>query len=478
MKNSIKFKLFIGIISILLITTFIGFIINSQLYKKYYISNQKKELLEYAKEIEILVLNNSDNLDEKINQLIKNNGINIFIADINDMPLNQGKNPFYSQNQLNGNQNSRMRKNNPIYINEIKYNIYFNQYFQSNYLKLIYPLENNKFIIIDAPINIINTASRFNLRFYLYISIFTIILGGIFAYMFAKKFTKPILKLNNQAKNISKLNFKDKFKTNSKDEIATLGKNINFLSNKLKTTIDSLNEDIKEKERLEKLRKDLIANISHEFKTPIAIIRNYSEGLLYDLKKEKKEKYLNIIIDETEKMNNLVMDILNLSDLESGKTKMNYSTFDISALIDEICLKYNKIFKDEKINLSIDKDDIVKITADKEKIEKVITNYLNNALNHIDNKKQLKIKLINNKDNIRFEIFNSGNNINEKNKNNIWNKFYKEDKSRKRINNSTGLGLNIVKTILNNHKDSKFGFKNKKFGVTFYFELKKLSENA
>jgi len=469
MRKSIQFKLFISIVSILLLTTFIGFSINSKLFKEFYISNQKKELINGAKKIEEFVDKNDMNgAEEYINLLTENNGYIIYYAP--QLVNNPNRNVIMGKGRYNNSFRQEMEKLSIENSNEkYSFTIYYNEISNSNFLRLIYILENRKILLMESPVEIINTSAKFNLTFYLYISIITIFLGGIFSYIFAKRFTKPIIMLNNQAKSIANLEFDNKFLMESEDEIATLGKNMNYLSNTLEETINKLNEDINEKIKLENLRKTFIANISHEFKTPIALIRGYSEGLLYNIN-ENKDEYVNIIIDETEKMDRLVKELLELSDMESGETNLNLENIDLSSLLDEILYKYNKIFKDNQIIITTNKNDIIDVKADKNKIEEVITNFINNALRHIDEKKELKISISEYENKIRLSVYNSGINIPEESIEEIWTSFYKVDQGRNRESGSTGLGLYIVKVIMDRH-NGNYGVNNLIDGVEFYFEL-------
>jgi signal transduction histidine kinase len=185
---------------------------------------------------------------------------------------------------------------------------------------------------------------------------------------------------------------------------------------------------------------------------------------------EKKDEYVNIIIDETDKMDNLVKELLELSDLESGKTSLEITTFDLSSLVDEILYKYNQIFSKNNIIVTTDKNDIININADSNKIEEVITNFINNALKHIDEDKQLSIEIKQLENKIRLSVYNSGKNIPANSLDDIWTSFYKLDKSRNRESGSTGLGLYIVKIIIERH-NGIYGINNLDNGVEFFFEI-------
>jgi len=470
MRKSIQFKLFISIVLILLITTFIGFIINSQLYKDYYLSNQRKEVLEDANLLNEFIENDEIHLyNDTVEQLTENKGYIIYKGPI---PTGPGKgNMNFRNRRLDHNFEEDLNNSNNYSStgNIYDFSIYYNEAYNNNFLRLSYLLSDNSLLIIETSIAIVNTSARFNLQFYLIISLLTIIIGGIFSYFFSRWFTRPILELSKQAKAMINLDFSQKFNYNQKDEIGVLGDNINALSLKLEKTIAELNEDLKEKEKLENMRKTFIANISHELKTPIALIKGYSEGLLYDVN-EKKDEYVDIIIDETNKMDHLVKELLEVSNLESGKVSLDIKPFDLSSLIDDILYRYNRLLKDNEIKIKTNKNDIVMINADYKKIEEVITNYLNNALRHASDDKIIQIDLIQSDTKTKLSVFNTGTNIPEDALENIWTSFYKVDESRKRVDGSTGLGLYIVKIIMELH-DGSYGVINKNNGVEFYVEF-------
>jgi len=472
MRKSIQFKLFISIILILLITTFVGFLINSQLFKDFYLSNQRKEVLQDADLLNQYIQNNQMDLyNNTVEQFTENKG---YIVYKGPLPTSPGKgNMNFRNRRLDHNFQSDLNNSDNYSStgNLFDFSIYYNDIYSNNFLRLTYLLSDNSLLIIETSIAIVNTSARFNLQFYLIISMLTVLIGGIFSYFFSKWFTRPILELSQQAEAMINLDFSHKFKYNQKDEIGVLGENINALSLKLEKTIAELNKDLLEKEKLEGMRKTFIANISHELKTPIALIKGYSEGLLYDVN-ENKEDYVNIIIDETNKMDHLVKELLEVSNLESGKVSLNITSFDLSSLIDDILYRFNRLFKDKNISIKTNKKDIVMINADYKKIEEVITNYLNNAIRHCSGDKIIQVDLLESNNKIKLSVFNTGEQIPKDDLENIWSSFYKVDESRTRVDGSTGLGLYIVRKIMESHKGD-FGVINKINGIEFYFVLNK-----
>lgn len=284
---------------------------------------------------------------------------------------------------------------------------------------------------------------------------------------------------------MSNLDFSHKYKiTGADDEINNLGKSINTMSDKLEKTIKQLRrtnieleKDIEEKSKIDEMRKSFITDVSHELKTPIALIQGYSEGLLENVNtdEESKQFYAEVILDETNKMDKLVKQLLELMKLEYGKREFNNDKFDICELIKEVVRKSSVMLEESSIEVEYDKDNQVFVNADSFYIEQVITNYLTNAIKNvkeIKGKKTIKIetKADIEKNTVRTTVFNTGENIEEEKLNRIWNRFYKIDESRNREDGGTGIGLSLVKAIMNNYKKD-YGVVNKENGVEFYFDL-------
>ena len=263
-----------------------------------------------------------------------------------------------------------------------------------------------------------------------------------------------------------------------------LGKSINAMSSKLEKTIKQLRstnieleKDIEQKSKLDEMRKSFISDVSHELKTPIALIQGYAEGLIENVNSDEESRnfYAQVILDETNKMDILVKQLLELMKLEYGKREFNDTTFDIIELEREV-LRKSKVMLDEKnIKVEFDQNQKINVIADDFYIEQVLSNYLTNAIKHvkeIDGKKTIKIENTINKEKnkVRISVFNTGENISEEHILKIWDRFYKVDESRNRQDGGTGIGLSFVKAVMNNYEND-YGVINKENGVEFYFEL-------
>lgn len=483
MKNSIFNKIFIAILSFVIIVISISFILNVNFLKKYYINKKFNSLVEQSEEIKKIYLSGNNELFAEIEKEI-NGDISIYYFD------NGHIKPLYSNSKQ---WNVKIGKGlfpltqqdieNVLKGNMIK-SIFKHPRLNTEFLYLSNLIEKNMILVIMIPIASINESINIFKEFYIYIGIISLFIGVILAFIISKYFTKPILKLNNIAKNMSELKFDKKYLEKRHDEIGQLGISINILSDKLNSTINELNkaneklkEDIDRKIQIDKFRKEFISSVSHELKTPISLIKGYTEGLKDNILKNNEDKlyYCDVIIDETNKMDKLVKELLEISKLESGQIKLDKEEFNISKLIREIIDKYNKILIDKNIKIKFENNKDYIAFGDKSKFEIVISNFLNNAIDHIYYENEIEFKIIEYDDILKIKIKNSGQNIPESEMKRIWESFYKVDKSRNRKYGGTGLGLSIVKSILSLH-ESSFGVYNEKNSVVFWFDIKKVNK--
>ena len=282
---------------------------------------------------------------------------------------------------------------------------------------------------------------------------------------------------------MSNLDFSQKYIiSENKDEIDNLGMSINKLSDKLENTIKQLKttnleleKDVEEKSHIDEMRKSFISDVSHELKTPIALIQGYSEGLIENVNtdEESRKYYAEVILDEATKMDKLVKQLLELMKLEYGKMSFNNENFNIIELEKEILRKSEVMIQKEDIQVEMDKQEEIIVYADDFYIDQVLTNYITNAIKYstkINGEKIIRIKneIKNNK--VRISVFNTLEGLSDEELMHIWNRFYKIDESRNRADGGTGIGLSIVKAIMNNY-GNEFGARNVDGGVEFYFDL-------
>ena len=309
-------------------------------------------------------------------------------------------------------------------------------------------------------------------KFQSYILIIMLLVIAVIAIVMSKLIAKPIVDIASAADSIGRMNFDVKCDEDRSDEIGILAKNINYLSKTLKEKIDdleSLNEQLEGEvifaKKQEKIRKEFVANVSHELKTPLGVITSYSEGILDGISKEKEKYYLGVINDEVHKMNELIVDMLELSNLETRQMLNPLQSISIRRMISNLIRPYKAEMNNKNILFSINMEECLS-DVDVKKMELVFINLISNAIRYVDEKKIINISLFKDKEISIFEIENSYDSIPEDEINKIWDRFYRVEKSRSRLLGGNGLGLAIVKSILDMH-GFVFSVKNTEIGVKF-----------
>ncbi len=361
-----------------------------------------------------------------------------------------------------------------------------NEYYDFNYLVCISPIKKNnstvKIIFAITPLNEVSDTIEVLNGFYVYFYIIAILIVLILSIFYSNLISIPLINLNKKAKKMAQLDFSEKCDNGRNDEIGSLGETLDFLAENLNDALNSLKEsnkqlkdDIEKEKKLEKMRREFVASVSHELKTPISLIEGYAEGLKDDIfDEEDKDFYIEVIIDESRKMGKLVNDMLQLSKFESGSISLDVKQFDIVSMVNSYIRKLSPIAENEGNKIIIVKYDPsrpIMVYGDESRIEKVINNYLTNAVRYTKNGKNIyvDVAVVNNQ--VFVEVENEGETIPKEEMEMIWNKFYRIDKSGNKNYGGTGLGLSIVKNILELHKSS-YGVENTEIGVKFYFSLK------
>lgn len=323
------------------------------------------------------------------------------------------------------------------------------------------------------------------IRFLGIVGSISILIGGIAVWIITEIFTRPIEKLDKIARNIAKLDFSEKYELRgTEDEVDNLGKSINELSMELENTIGKmkkanidLERDIEKKSKIDEMRRQFVSDVSHELKTPISLIQGYAEGLVENVNTDEENKnfYANVILDEANKMDQLVKRLLELMKLEYEDIEFNDTNFDIVELINEVIRTSKVKLEEEQIEVVFEEKEPIYVFADDFYIEQVVNNYFTNAIKNIkqiNDKKQIRITIKKSEEQgkVRIGIFNTGEHIAEENIERIWNRFYKVDSARTREKGGNGIGLSLVKAIMLKYKNN-FGIENVENGVEFYFEL-------
>ncbi|WP_163192699.1 sensor histidine kinase [Clostridium thermarum] len=363
--------------------------------------------------------------------------------------------------------------------------IYHNTDFDIQNIVCLSPLSttgDSDVILAVSSLQPVEEAADIIKEFYIYVFFGAVLVIVILSLIYANMISKPLRQLNNTAVKIAEMDFSKKCEVNSEDEIGSLASTLNFLSQRLDKALSELREknialqkDIEKERKLDRMRKDFIAGVSHELRTPISIISGYAEGLKDNIADdESREFYLDVIMDEAAKMNALVSDMLDLSQLESGTFKLTPRELCIDELIRKCISKHMQFMQQKNINLITNISENAYVFGDYIRIEQVLTNFITNAVRHTNEGCYIEIRLFADGDYYIVEVENQGEKIPEHELESIWDKFYKVDKSRNRSVGGIGLGLSIVKNILLLH-NSTFGVRNTEKGVCFYFSLRKIN---
>lgn len=339
--------------------------------------------------------------------------------------------------------------------------------------------DNSTIFMMSTPLASINESVALSNRFLAYVGLAALFLSSVIMYLTTKKVTSPILELANLSEQMSQLDFDAKYTGNAQDEVGVLGKSMNVLSDRLRETIgelktanNELQKDIEEKIQIDEMRKDFIANVSHELKTPIALIQGYAEGLTEGMadEKESRDYYCEVIMDEANKMNTMVRQLLTLTALEFGNDTPSMERFDVVDFIQGVLVSTRILIEQSQADVTFVSTDPVYVWADEFKIEEVMTNYLSNALHHLDGARQVRIGIEQSQGQVLITVKNTGQPIPEEDLPNIWTKFYKVDKARTREYGGSGIGLSIVKAIMDSH-GQRCGVYHEPDGVVFWFTL-------
>ena len=482
--KSIRFRLFGTLCISIVLIIFCLIIINNVVLETFYLYSKTTTAVNISEGINdyyngVFTYNINDRLREQE----RKNNIDILILD-------ESFNVVYCSNQeiidsvniLNSVYNIR---SNLIYSQS---NILIQKVEESKnnqYLLLRAYLDNGYINYIKIQIQPIKETVRISNDLLLIIGVLMIIIAAVIASIIANKFTKPILQLNRITKRMANLDFSQRYRiSDTEDEINMLGRNINEMSDKLELTINrlqsnnsKLEQNIEEKSKIDEMRKQFISDVSHELKTPIALIQGYAEGLIENVNSDEESRkfYAEVILDESNKMDEMVRRLLELMKLEYQERKFNDTEFDLTELIKEELRRNTVVLKENNIKVEFDDKKKVKVFADQEYIEQVVNNYLSNAIKHAEEKngeKKIIIRTENKKDKVRLYVYNTGENIPKEYINKIWGRFYKVDSSRNRNAGGTGIGLALIKAIMNNY-NNEYGVENHENGVEFYCDINK-----
>ena len=470
-KLGIRFRVFLEVGAIFAVCLVALVIVNSQMMENVYLWNEENSL----KQIAIDAENCEGDLYTLLNQYEITKNVSIDLYDNNDNYVYEGSGSFVSGQKLNI--VSRTENEDGSYFNILQEEDSTTQY-------ILYGKDflNGYHIEIMSQKDVIQENASIATRVTTIIAVVALVLALLYISIYSKRFTKPIIKITDAANKMSNLDFTEKCEIDRNDEIGVLAESINKLSmsldtalTELQTTNKQLVSDIEKERKLEKMRQDFVSSASHELKTPIAIIRGYAEGLKMNVSEEDTamQEYCDIIMNEADKMNALVLSLLEASLYSSGMKTLNKEEFELNEFIKEYMKAAKPIFLEKGITALFTKTERpLMVLADKSQIERVLSNYVSNACSHAKNEKEIIVSVFDIGNKYKVSVYNSGSFIDDKDKDNIFNSFYRADKAHSRKEGRFGLGLSIVKSIMDLHK-CDCGFTNKENGVEFWFEIEK-----
>jgi len=490
MKKSIRRQIATIFIALVGFVLLVSILINSWFLESFYIRNKQTTLIGVYNAIDTAAAAGeltSEKVIDRLNELVEVGNVSfVVVNDDNKSFLTATTNEMRTREmvtQLMGylvNQNQA--KGKVLEVSE-HYQIHSAKDVVGGgeYIEMWGYLSTGNAFILRSPLESIRESATISNKFLIYITLAIGAIGSIFVWFFTRKITNPLLELTRLSERMANLDFEAKYRSGGTNEIGVLGENFNTMSEKLEQTVSELKnanyelqKDIEKKEKIDSMRTEFIGNVSHELKTPIALIQGYAEGLKEGISDDPESRafYCEVIMDEANKMNQLVKNLLTLNQLEFGEDEVTFERLDIVELIRGILQSNEILIQQKQAEVRFQAEQPVYVWADEFKVEQVVRNYLSNALNHLDNERIIDIRLTvrEEAEKVRVSVFNTGAQIPQEDKEQIWNKFYKVDKARTREYGGHGIGLSIVRAIMESFHQ-EYGVDNYENGVAFWFEL-------
>ena len=484
MKYSMKRQFVFIFILLITSTILLCLLANSTLLEKYYINNKKNVLIKsYAS---INAASNAGDItselyDIELQKIRDKYNINVLVLDSDSKMVKTTMidQEFAIKHLLNNIFYGVNKEDILVDCKNYMIQIVTDGRTQTEYIEMWGMLDNGYFFILRSALECIQESVSISNRFMAYVGCIAIVVSILLVIGLANRITKPIMELAGISERMKHLDFNAKYTGNDRTEIAILGHNINEMSEALESTISELKtannqllKDIEKKDQIDEMRREFLSNVSHELKTPIALIQGYAEGLREGINDdaESREFYCDVIIDEAAKMNIMVRKLLTLNQLESGSEVVSMERFDITALIRNYISSSDILLKERDISVRMEDYEAIYVWGDEFKVEEVFMNYFTNAIHYAQGENIIDVKLRSTDQQVRISVFNTGAPIPQDSIGHIWEKFYKVDKARTREYGGSGIGLSIVKAIVES-MNQKYGVVNYENGVEFWFTL-------
>lgn len=479
-QKSIQKQLLITFLLLFSLFMLITWGLNQFFLESYYLKEKKEVIKEARTTISQINIFDEDS-QEKLRVFGAKNNLSMVVTTAEGTPLYIGGMEKHLEATLFGYFTQEESRNANIIEKTDSYLIQKNKdrFAQMYYLEMWGILDNGNCFIIRSPLESISDSVAISNRFFALVGFSTLAIFAVIVWFVSKRFSKPLVELTKLSQKMANLDFEAKYSSGGSNEIGQLGRNFNRMSKELEGAIADLKaanvelkKDIKQKIQIDEMRKEFLANVSHELKTPIALIQGYAEGLKENISEDPKDKdfYCDVIMDEANKMNQMVKKLLTLNQLEFGNEQVCMERFNITDLIKGLIQSSQILIEQKEAKVHFYQNEDVYVWGDEFKVEEVMTNYLTNAFNHLDGERVIDIKIQKQESKVRVSVFNTGNPIPKEDIDKIWIKFYKVDKARTRAYGGNGIGLSIVKAIMDSMEE-KCGVKNYENGVEFWFTL-------
>lgn len=399
----------------------------------------------------------SINSEQLINETRSNTGAELSLWNPEFLPIRQGimTRPNLSLEEMRSVfKEAAVNTSNPEYFDIIQ-----NPNDNNRRLLYIHLLKNGDILIMTKAMGLLGEANNMFSAFMLRASVVVYVIGFVLIFIVSGFFSRPVVKIANITRKMANLDFGEKLKVKSNDEIGELMTSINLMADDLSGAIGHLNDvnrklerELSKEKSLEKMRRRFVSDVSHELKNPISIILGYADGLIRHMPKTEKEReeYCGIIADEAKRMNQLVKDLLDLSAYESGTFAIEKMQFDVNTLIEDALERFEHLYENKQLHIVYEEEKRYEIYGDRLRTGQVIINLLGNAFKYVNENGIIRICVVQQDKKFRLEIANTGSLLGEKELDLIWNSFYQVDTE----NHGNGLGLAIVKSIVELHQGS------------------------
>lgn len=490
MKHSIKTQLALSFIALIGVILGASLLINNFFLEKYYVYQKEQELISIyhiLNQVTEVSDYKTDDFDQEFQQISGQSNVELTILypDLTGVfsAVYQSKDNRIMRGRVEGYLFGFVTEGDDqeVLVQTDAYRIQrcMDSYENIEYLESWGVLDSGCYYLMRIPLQSIRDNAQISNRFTAYTLLVGIVIAVLMTWWISKRITKPINDLTVLSMRMANLDFDARYTGEGKDEIGQLGENFNQMSktleraiSELKTANNELQKDLEQKNQIDEMRKEFLSNVSHELKTPIALVQGYAEGLKECINDdaESREYYCDVIMDEASKMNNMVKKLMTLNQLEFGNDVVDIERFELAELLRGV-VQSSRILADQKeAEISCRVQEPLYVWGEEFKIEEVVTNYISNAIHHVEGEKRIEVWAEIRGDKARVHVFNTGKPIPEEDLEKVWIKFYKVDKARTREYGGSGIGLSIVKAIMDAHHQ-RYGVENRADGVEFWFEL-------